>query len=108
MGVLQEKVTEADWMDKTKIALFAHNLMNEQVEKMDINKESPGSGICGRMVDILINNGYKAGTVSVYGIAEALVSDLASLFVADPFDYQLFNPMSWAQPLWDTVNFGTQ
>ena len=103
MGVLQEKVTEDNWMEKTKIALFAHNLMNEQVEKMDINKVRPGSGVGGRMVDILINNGFKAGTVSVYGIAEALVSDLASLFVADPFDYQLFNPMTWAQPLWDTV-----
>ncbi len=103
MGVLQEKVTEDNWRDKTKIALFAHNLMNEQIEKMDINKARPGSGIGGRMVDILIKNGYSAGTVSVYGIAEALVSDLASLFVADPFDYQLFNPMTWAQPLWNTV-----
>ena len=103
MGVLQEKVTEENWMEKTKIALFAHNLMNEQVEKMDINKERPGSGIGGRMVDILINKGYRAGTVSVYGIAEALVADLTSLFVADPFDYQLFNPMTWAQPLWNTI-----
>ena len=103
MGVLQEKVTENDWRDKTKIALFAHNFLNEQIEKMDINKERPGTGVGGRMADTLIKNGYSAGTVSLYGIAESLVSDLASLFVADPFDYQLFNPMTWAQPLWDTV-----
>ena len=75
----------------------------EQVEKMDINKERPGTGIGGRMVDTLIKKGIVAGTVSVYGIAEALVSELTSLFVADPFDYQLFNPMSWAQPLWETL-----
>lgn len=103
IGVLQESVTELNWRDKTKISLFAHNLMNEQVEKMDINKERPGTGIGGRMVDTLIKKGIVAGTVSVYGIAEALVSELTSLFVADPFDYQLFNPMSWAQPLWETL-----
>ena len=114
MGVLQEKVTENNWREKTKIPLFAHNLMNEEVERMDINKLQTGRGIGGRMIDILLRNGFNAGTVSVNGIAEALVSDLASLFVSDPFEYQLFNPMSWAQPLWDTVkklnkitNFGS-
>eukprot|EP00586_Coscinodiscus_wailesii_P017163 CAMPEP_0172518280 /NCGR_PEP_ID=MMETSP1066-20121228/290722_1 /TAXON_ID=671091 /ORGANISM="Coscinodiscus wailesii, Strain CCMP2513" /LENGTH=2420 /DNA_ID=CAMNT_0013300633 /DNA_START=56 /DNA_END=7314 /DNA_ORIENTATION=- len=103
MGVLQEKVTKDNWRMKTKIPLFAHNLLNEQVEKMDINKAQPGRGVGGRMVDILIKNGYSAGTVSVNGIAEALVSNRASLFVADPSDYQLFNPMRGAQPLWDTI-----
>ena len=103
VGVLQEKVNKNDWQEKTKIALFAHNFLNEQVEKMDINKEQTGRGVCGRMVDILTKYGYSTGTVSVAGIAEALVSNLSSLFVADPFDYQLFNPMYWAQPLWDTI-----
>lgn len=70
---------------------------------MDINKAQAGRGLGGRIADVLLRNGFNAGTVSVSGIAETLVSGLSTLFVADPFDFQLFNPMTWAQPLWATV-----
>ena len=96
-------MNENDWQEKTKIPLFAHNMLNKEIERMDVNKAFPGRGFGGRMADILLKNGFSAGTISVSGIAEALVSDLATLFVSDPFDYQLFNPMTWSQPLWDTI-----
>jgi hypothetical protein len=34
MGVLQEKVTKANWRDKTReTALFAHNIQQEEVRQ---------------------------------------------------------------------------
>lgn len=105
MGVLQEYVTENNWEEKTeKTALFAHNIQYSEVHKMDIYDRQPGRGVGGRMADVLLRNGFSPGSVSVNGISEALISGLNSLFVLDPFiGVEKFNPIPWAQSLWNTV-----
>jgi hypothetical protein len=97
MGVLQEPVTKDNWIDKTdKTALFAHNIQYDEVHKMDIFDQQAGRGVGGRMVDVLLKNGVNAGTVSVSGIADTLVSNSASLFVLDPrIGFEKLNPITW-------------
>lgn len=105
MGVLQEKVTKADWREKTyKTALFAHNVQQDEVHKMDIFDKQAGRGVGGRMADVLLNNGINAGTVSTRGLANALVSSMSSLFVLDArVGYSKLNPIPWAEPLVDSL-----
>ena len=105
MGVLQEPVTKADWRDKTdKTALFAHNVQYDEVHKMDIFDTQAGRGVGGRMTDVLLRNGVNAGTVSLNGLPDALVSASGSLFVLDPrVGFEKLNPIPWAEPLVDDV-----
>ena len=104
-GVLQEPVTKDDWQDKTdKTALFAHNVQTDEVHKMDIFDDEAGRGVGGRMLDVLQKNGVNTGTVSVNGIADALVSAMGSLFVLDPrVGFERLNPMPWAEPIVDEI-----
>ena len=104
-GVLQEAVTKDDWQDKTdQTALFAHNVQYDEVHKMDIFDRQAGRGVGGRMLDVLLKNGVNTGTVSVNGIADALVSTMGSLFVLDPrVGFERLNPMPWAEPIVDEI-----
>ena len=105
MGVLQEPVTKENWRDKTgKTSLFAHNVQYDEVQNMDIFDAQAGRGVGGRMTDVLLRNGINAGTVSLSGLADALVSYLASLFVLDPrVGVEKLNPIPWAVPLVDNI-----
>lgn len=76
----------------------------DEVHKMDIFDNQAGRGVAGRMLDILLRNGVNTGTVSVNGLADALVSALGSLFVLDPrVGFERLNPIPWAVPLVDQV-----
>jgi len=51
------------------------------------------------MADVLTKNGYKAGSLSVAGVAKALVSKLNALLVLDPLGVQAVNPIPWAEDI---------
>lgn len=97
VGVLQQpvenKVTYRELNKKT--ALFAHNVQQNEITAVDINDDTAGLGVCGRMADILSLNGYSTGTVSVAGGAPAIVSKNSPLLVVNPYGYEEFNPISW-------------
>ena len=105
VGVLQQHVNENNWSELTDdTALFAHNIQYAEVHNMDIYENQVGRGVGGRMADVMKRNGYSSTLVSVAGIADAVVSNLATTFTLDPFaGLQKLNPMGWAQPIWNTV-----
>ena len=71
---------------------------------MDIFDLQAGRGVGGRILDVLSKSGVNTGTVSVNGIADALVSNLGSLFVLDPrAGFEKLNPMPWAEPLVEEI-----
>ena len=74
---------------------FAHNVQQAEINAVDINDDSAGLGVCGRMADILKLNGYSTGTVSVAGGAPAVVSQNTPLLVVNPNGYEKFNPIGW-------------
>ena len=105
VGVLQQHVTKDNWWELTDdTALFAHNIQYEEVHNMDIYENQVGRGVGGRMADVMKRNGYSSTSVSLAGIADAIVSGLAATFILDPWaGLQKLNPMEWAQPIWSTV-----
>jgi hypothetical protein len=71
---------------------------------MDIFDQEAGRGVGGRITDVLLKRSINAGTVSTYGLANALVSTLASLFVLDPrVGFERLNPMPWAESIIDEI-----
>jgi uncharacterized protein (DUF1501 family) len=99
-GVLQQYVNKDNWWQKTtKTSLFAHNTQQDEVNYVDIFDIEAGRGVLGRMIDVLIKNGLKASSMSISGIANALVSKLSPLFVIDPYNYEKVNPIPWADDI---------
>lgn len=95
MGVLQVPSTKDDWaQNHRETALFAHNTQQEEINFVDIFDDQAGTGVCGRMLDILAMNGYKPGSISVNGIASSLRSKSSPTIVVDSAGYQAVNPVS--------------
>lgn len=69
-GVLFEPVTKEDYAIKTTTQLFAHNFM--QRETHTVGKDTVGTGVLGRITDILSQNGYNTGSFSVTEDAKVL------------------------------------
>ncbi len=99
MGVLQQPTNDKINYRRLngKTALFAHNTQQEEINSVDINDDTAGLGVVGRIADILSLNGYSTGTVSVAGGAPAAVSKNSPLLVVNPYGYEKFNPISWEQ-----------
>ncbi len=99
-GVLQQYVTKDNWWKKTsRTSLFAHNTQQDEINYVDILAAQAGRGVLGRMIDILKKKGFKTGSMSISGIANALVSNLSALFVLDPYNYEKVNPIPWAKDI---------
>ena len=104
LGVLQKGTSKESWkQDTTSTNLFAHNFQQQEVQNMDIFDSQVGRGIGGRMSDALLRLGYKAGTVSVNGIADALASNDDSQLVVEAGGIESFNPSSESQDLLNTI-----
>ncbi len=67
----------------------------DEINFVDIFDEEAGSGVCGRILDILSLNGYKPGAVSVNGIASTLRSGTVPTVVIASNGYQQFNPTAY-------------
>ena len=105
VGILPEHVTKDNWRAKTSnTELFAHNIQSDEVHLMDIFDQQVGTGVGGRMTDVMERNGFSAATVSINGIVHAVTSSLAPSFILDPWaGLEKLNPSPWAQPLWEKI-----
>ena len=52
-GLMAKPVTTADYRGDTPVQLFAHNAMTLEASREDLYDEYAGSGVGGRMADIL-------------------------------------------------------
>lgn len=77
MGVLSKPMNKHDdWKDETSFQLFAHNTMLHEASTGDPYEVNAGTGVWGRMLDMLKENGYQTSANSVSGSGEgALTGD---------------------------------
>lgn len=95
IGVLQQPTTKLNWsQNHRETALFSHNTQQEEINFVDIYEAEAGTGVCGRMLDILGMNGFKPGSISVNGIASSLRSQSSPTFVVDPNGFAQVNPVA--------------
>jgi len=64
-GFLFEPVTQEDYKEKNPTQLFAHNVARKNTREVDAFQEAAGTGVLGRMADILTRNEFNTGSFSV-------------------------------------------
>ena len=77
-GFLMEPVTLTDWQLKhAGTQLFAHDVQRKRAKEVDAFEEFSGTGVLGRMTDVLteMSNGYKTGSITLDNTAEALTGE---------------------------------
>jgi uncharacterized protein (DUF1501 family) len=88
-------VTKDNYYQRTKTALFGHNTMQEEAQKIDPYDGAPGTGILGRMCDVLKRMMYtpqpvtvQDATIATVGVPGAAVDPLT----VSPYNTIEFNP----------------
>lgn len=95
MGVLNAPVSKENYRSVTETQLFAHNTMQLEAQKIDPYSGAPGTGVLGRMVDVLLSKGYAAKPITVDSSSVATVgvpgNGTDPLFVSSRGAFE-FNP----------------
>jgi uncharacterized protein (DUF1501 family) len=65
VGVLTKPVDRNNYLDETVTAVFAHNAMQEEVDKLDPFNAARGTGTLGRIADKVFSKGYRIGRTTV-------------------------------------------
>lgn len=71
-GVLSQPVNKDNYNVLTNTQLFAHNHMQREAKRVDPYDLSSGTGVLGRMTDILTRDGSNVGSFSVDRFSVAL------------------------------------
>lgn len=66
-GLLAKPVTTRNYTEGTPVQLFSHNGMQLETKKDDIADEYSGTGVGGRLVDVLRQAGIPADAFSIQG-----------------------------------------
>lgn len=61
-GVLSRPVDKSNWYSLTNVQLFAHNHMQMEARRVDPYDISSGTGVLGRMADVLNKNDHNVGS----------------------------------------------
>ena len=72
-GVLSQPVNKDNYFTETNVQLFSHNHMHKEAMTIDPYESNIGTGVLGRMTDILNEKGHHVGSFSVDGLTVALV-----------------------------------
>lgn len=72
-GVLSQPVDKTNYNVLTQTQLFAHNHMQREAKRVDPFGLNSGTGVLGRMTDILSRQGHNVGSFSVDRFSVALV-----------------------------------
>jgi len=94
-GVINRPVNKQNYWDVTKTQLFAHNAMIEEAQKIDPFSGMPGTGVLGRLCDVLNNKGYNCQPITIEDANAATIgvpgSAVEPLFVS-AYGSSEFNP----------------
>jgi len=73
-GVLGSASDKTNYMENTPTQLFAHNFMQDETKRVDLFDEVAGSGVLGRLADVLTANNVATGSSSLDGTSIILAS----------------------------------
>ena len=64
-GVLTRPVTKVDFQALTETQLFAHNAMQDEIDRLDPFNTVVGTGTLGRIADVLDARGFRTGRTAI-------------------------------------------
>lgn len=95
IGVLTVPVNKDDYDAKTKTQLFAHNTLQAEVGRLDPHGENIGTGMLGRLSDVLTSAKYSVNSFALDTSTTALEGELLNsekVSVVSKKGFQIFNP----------------
>jgi hypothetical protein len=95
IGVLTIPVNKDDYDAKTKTQLFAHNTLQAEVGRLDPHGENIGTGMLGRLSDVLTSAKYSVNSFALDTSTTALEGELLNsekVSVVSKKGFQIFNP----------------
>lgn len=78
VGVMTKPVDKTNYRDDTETSLFAHNAMQEEVDKLDPFNSARGTGTLGRIADKVFSQGYRVGRTTVESSSKNLAGRSSS------------------------------
>jgi uncharacterized protein (DUF1501 family) len=71
-GHLSKPVTKYNYFTETRTQLFSHHSMLKEASLVDAFRDEPGTGIFGRMLDVLGEKNFSVGAIGIDKSSEAL------------------------------------
>jgi len=92
IGVMTKPTNKNDYNADTETQLFAHNTMQREAEEVDPFNTARGTGILGRMNDVLGKKGYRTGAIAIEKQSVALVGEDPNMLIVGRRGLDEFNP----------------
>jgi len=114
VGVMTKPVNKLNYESETLTDLFAHNAMQEEIQRLDPLNEIRQTGPLGRMTDVLSSTGYNTRAVAVATPTNALEGRInvgAPVYSVGEDGVTPFNPYETLEGVEDIVkrlNGGTE
>jgi uncharacterized protein (DUF1501 family) len=107
-GLLAKPVTVDNYRGETPVQLFAHNDMTREAKRIDISEEYTGTGVGGRLADVLTGDyGIPTNTFSIDGQQVLLTGEPGqgpSQFVLSSSGLVAFNEKESIPGMTDVIN----
>uniref|UniRef100_A0A7S4JHS0 DUF1501 domain-containing protein n=1 Tax=Paramoeba aestuarina TaxID=180227 RepID=A0A7S4JHS0_9EUKA len=87
-GVLFEYSTKDDYIIKNPTQLFAHNKMQQETKFVDVHREVAGTGVLGRMIGRLNQQGFTVNGISLANQADVVVGEAGVAPAAISLNYR--------------------
>ena len=95
-GVLNKPSNRLNYYEQSRTALFSHNTMQEEAQKVDPFDGAFGTGVLGRVCDTLQKKGYSVQPITVQDATVATVGSPGSAvdpLIVSPYGTNPFNPL---------------
>ncbi|KAL7568310.1 hypothetical protein ACA910_018446 [Epithemia clementina (nom. ined.)] len=77
-GVLNAPSSNTNYSDVSKTHFFAHNTMAQEVARLDPFDMQKGTGVLGRLSDVLNSRGYQPNSFSIDGSSMAVTGNIGA------------------------------
>lgn len=112
-GVLNENLDRTNYKKLAK--LFAHNLMQEEVQRIDVPTTESSTGVLGRMMDAMDGltdkhgNPHKVGSISILDKSTALTGNMSPTpIIVKKKGSTVFDPYPWSErEKWENIDLLT-
>jgi len=102
-GVLNTAVNRDNYWELTKTELFGHNTMNEETQKIDPYLKNAGTGVMGRMLDVLSRMSeedegpFNVGAISIEIASSSLEGKAGNApIIVSSSGTKKFDPKPWS------------
>lgn len=93
IGMLPKSFSRASHVRGLKMNLYSHEHMQSEVKKVDAYRNFSGTGVLGRLADVMSRSGLRTGSVALDEVSEASTGRITRPMVVNEKNVENFAPM---------------